>query len=116
MIGQYLYELLRNIINNISNAGCIVNRVISDKNVINRSTFKLLAGADSLPPCFLNHVHNSRVLFDSIHIMKCIRNSWLNLKSFGKSFTFPDPEDTTVKHKASFNTFYKLYEFEKGQQ
>ena len=31
-----------------------------------------------------------------------------------RTFTFLDLEDTTVLHKASFNTFDKLYEFEKG--
>ena len=116
MTGQHLYELLQNVIINITNAGFIVNSVISDNNVINRSAFKLLAGADTLQSYFLNPVNKSRVyiLFDSVHIMKCIRNNWLNLKSIDKTFTFPDMEDTTVLHKASFNTLDKLYEFEKG--
>ena len=77
MTGQYLYELLRNVIINITNAGFIVNSVISDNNVINRSAFKLLAGADTLQPYFFNPVNKSRVyiLFDSVHIMKYIRNN-----------------------------------------
>ena len=43
MTGQYLYELLRNVIINITNTGFIVSSVISNNNVINRSAFKLLA-------------------------------------------------------------------------
>ena len=37
--GQYLYKLIRNVIINITNAGFIVNSVISDNNVINRTAF-----------------------------------------------------------------------------
>ena len=91
MTGQYLYEPLQNVIINITNAGFIVNSVISDNNVINRSAFKLLAGADTLQPYFLNPVNKSRVyiiLFDSVHIMKCIRNKWLNVKSIDRNSHF----------------------------
>ena len=77
MTAQYLYELLRNVIINITNAGFIVNRVISDNNVINSSAFKLLTGCVTLQPYFLNHVNKGSVyiLFDSLHILKCIRNN-----------------------------------------
>ena len=93
-----------------------MNSVISDNNVIKRKAFMLLSKTNSLQSYFLNPVNNSRIyiLFDSVHILKCIRNNWLNVKSNDKTFGFPDIDDCNLIHKASFYTLDKLYEMEKG--
>ena len=84
--------------------------LISDNNVINRSAFKLLAGTDPLQPYFLNPMNKSKVfiLFDSVHIMKCVRNYLLNVKSIDKTFTFPGLKYTTVIHEGT-NTYMLNY-------
>ena len=38
-------------------------------------------------PC--NHTRPLFFILDSVHILKCIRNNWLNQKLDGKSLTFP---------------------------
>ena len=91
-------ELLVNLLSDEIHTKPCVNSVILDNNVINRSAFKLLAGVDILQPYFLIPVNKSKVyiLSDSVHIIKCIRNNWLNVKSIDKTFTFPDFGDTTI--------------------
>ena len=67
----------------------------------------------------INRAHCS-FLFDSVHILKCIRNNWLNLKSFNKSFVFPrfDFADITTMPRAeeymlaSFNSLKLLHNAE----
>ena len=51
-------------------------------------------------PCFQSRP--MFFLFDSVHILKCIRNNWLNLRSFDKSFVFPrfDFADITTMPRA----------------
>ena len=90
MTGNYLFELITKVVINVTNAGFTVNSVISDNNVINRKAFMLLSKTNSLQSYFLNPVNNSRIyiLFDSVHILKCIRNNWLNVKSNDKTLVF----------------------------
>ena len=53
-------------------------------------------------------------MFDSVHILKCIRNNWLNAKSLDKTFSFPDIDDHSLICYSSFNTLDKLYTLERG--
>ena len=79
MTAEYLTELIRTVIVNLTKAGFIVCSVISDNNVVNRKAFISLSGLPTLQPFFYNPVNNAKiyVLFDSVHILKCIRNNWL---------------------------------------
>ena len=45
------------------------------------------------------------LLFDSVHILKCIRNNWLNLKNCKKTFIFPDIADN---NKVLYTLFAEL--------
>ena len=76
----------------------------------------MLSKFDTLQPYFLNPVNNTKIyiLFDSVHILKCIRNNWLNVKSDHKTFSFPDIDNIKIIHRASFTTLDRLYEMEKG--
>ena len=42
------------------------------------------------------------LLFDSVHIFKCIRNNWINLKNYRKTLTFPEIDNLGNMLQASF--------------
>lgn len=58
---------------------------------------------------------NSRPLFfvvDTVHLLKCIRNNWLNQKNEGCSIFYPEFSSTTSQvqvKKATFETLRELY-------
>ena len=115
MTAIYLCELIKQVIINVSNAGYRVISVISDNNVVNRNSFKMLANSDHLVPFITNPVNEEEkifILFDSVHILKCIRNNWLNLKNSKKTFTFPKFNDDSVLLNASFCDLKTVYEIE----
>ena len=49
------------------------------------------------------------LLFDSVHILKCTRNNWLNLKNCKKNFIFPDIADNNKVLYASFAELECIY-------
>jgi hypothetical protein len=51
-------------------------------------------------------------LFDSVHLLKCVRNNWLGQRDVENTFVFPDMVDDKI-HKASFSHLRKLYLSEK---
>ena len=51
-------------------------------------------------------------LNDSVHIIKCIRNNWLNLKNCHLTFCFPDFDDFSVVRYASFAAVRDMYKLE----
>ena len=81
MTSSYLCDLTKQVITNVTNAGYTVISIISDNNVVNRKMFMSLSGFDHLMPYIINPVNNIDkifILFDSVHILKCIRNNWIN--------------------------------------
>ena len=65
--------------------------------MVNRKLFISLGGSDNLVPYMINLVNNVDkiyFLFDSVHLLKSVRNNWINLKNTHKTFTFPDIEKT----------------------
>ena len=53
----------------------------------------------SLPP-YITHPLDIRkkifVLLDFVHLMKCIRNNWLNLRDQTKTFNYPDLNNNNI--------------------
>ena len=49
------------------------------------------------------------LLFDFVHILKSIRNNWLNQMDYNKTFTYPDFEKIHVTNKAVFKEIRQLY-------
>jgi len=51
-------------------------------------------------------------LFDSVHLLKCIRNNWINQADTSQTFTFPDLDKNTLIRRACFADLKKLHSFE----
>ena len=53
------------------------------------------------------------MLFDTVHILKCVRNNLINLKDTAKEFVFPDFGDSNVIRKACFAHLVTMYHMER---
>lgn len=87
--------------------------LISDNHSTNRKMFELLGGG-MLKTCVSNPADPSKslfLLFDSVHLLKCIRNNWLNRPN--EIFILPDTEQTFPKITAmrSVNEGKMIFEY-----
>ena len=109
-----LTVMTQEVIQNVTRAGYRIVSVISDNNVVNRKLFMELSGTDRLVPYIQNPINVEEriyILFDTIHLLKCIRNNWIN--DVEKSFTFPDFSGNTVILNAVFSDLTNIYHMEK---
>ena len=115
MTSEYLTQLIKDVIRIVTGAGYTIVSILSDNNVVNRKSFISLGGSDNLVPYMINPVNNVDkiyFLFDSVHLLKSVRNNWINLKNTHKTFTFPNIEDNTVILHASFDHLKVVYNIE----
>ena len=110
MNAEQLCQMIKQVIANVTEAGYKIVSIISDQNVINRKSFILLSGSETLKPFIINPLNNEKVflLFDTVHLLKCIRNNWLNLKGDQKTFDIPDIANKDIIWAASFSHFEVL--------
>jgi len=76
----------------VDNAGFCVISVITDNNKVNSNMFKLLCGGE-MQSCIVHPCDASWkmfFLFDTVHIMKCVSNNWINQKKCEQTFCFSD--------------------------
>ena len=107
-----LHLFLKKIICGLENIGFRVFAVITDNNAINRKAMSQFAVPSKLSIAYPHPCDQKRPLFfvfDSVHILKCIRNNWLNLKSHDKCFAFPHFQFGDISTKSS--TSYALASF-----
>ena len=90
---EKLFPIIKSTICDIESCNLFVEAVCTDNYPLNVSLFKLFS-IDSktlqpkvIHPC--NPLRNLILLFDIVHIIKSIRNNWLNLKDYEKTFIFP---------------------------
>lgn len=84
--------------------------IVSDNNRINRNMFSLLKG--SSPEYFINDIdppYITFLMYDFVHILKNIRNCWLNKKDGFQSFIFPDFNNSDELLTAKFSDLKHLY-------
>ena len=98
----------------LENCGYFVFCLISDNNRVNRNMFTQVCGGSLVPyiqhPCSADR--KLFFLFDSVHLLKCLKNNWLSQSDASKTFVFPSLTSNAPSH-ASFSLLRKLYESEK---
>jgi hypothetical protein len=112
---QVLHGLIVKVLHMLHVIGYLVICLISDNNRINRNAFTSLCGGN-LSPCIPHPADQNEklfILFDSVHLLKCIRNNWLAQSDQGLSFLFPSLHDGVLR-KASFLFLRKLFSEEKS--
>jgi hypothetical protein len=114
LTSAYLQELIIKVIELLERVGFLVLCLISDNNRVNRNAFTDMCGGSL--KSFTQHPCSSDrklfFLFDTVHLLKCVRNNWLGQSDEQTSFIFPeiDGEDTIT---ASFAHLRALYHSEK---
>jgi len=98
LTAEYLKVCTQKVIKMLENAGYYVFCLISDNNHVNRNMFADLCGGDLRP--FVQHLcatHRKHFfLFDSVHLLKCIRNNWLHQSDADNTFVLPDIADGSI--------------------
>jgi len=114
LTAEYLKVCTLEVITMLENAGYYVFCLISDNNRVNRNMFTCLCGGDLTPfiqhPCAADR--KLFFLFDSVHLLKCLRNNWLGQCDAENTFQFPDMNDGSIC-KASMSHLRQLYASEK---
>jgi hypothetical protein len=115
-----LFSVLKKVIIGLEKIGFMVICLVSDNNSINRKALSYFSNPPKLSIVYPHPIDPNRPLFfviDSVHILKCVRNNWINQKNSEKCMYFPDfdklYESVSIKC-ASFNTLKKLHEIEKA--
>ncbi|XP_042146356.1 uncharacterized protein LOC121835880 [Ixodes scapularis] len=103
---EQLRKILKKVIMKLEEAGLTVVAVISDYNAINRKVMSLFSSKGKLDICYAHPVDSRRPLFfvaDPVHLLKCVRNNWLNQRNLEKCMFYPaiNPASTTKVNGAS---------------
>ncbi|KAG8182440.1 hypothetical protein JTE90_012454 [Oedothorax gibbosus] len=95
MTSEDLFKLTCQTLHMLHTAGFEVLSVISDNNSVNGNMFSLLANGALIDAPIRNPASgtNLYLLFDAVHLLKSIRNNWLNQADKDKTFTCPIFED-----------------------
>jgi len=95
-----LFALIQRTIRGLEEAGFRVFSVITDNNAINRKAMPFFAEPHQLSFVYPHPCDVSRplfFLFDSVHLLKCIRNNWINAKSTEKCMVYPCVKSEKVR-------------------
>ena len=112
---QYLFDTLLHLVDVIHKAGGYVFSVVTDNLSVNQKTFKLLHETYySHSICSIKHPINTHfssfyTLYDTIHLLKNIRNNWITEKTKTSEFLHPYIDK---KITAKWSDIVKIYEIE----
>ena len=88
---EYLFLIIKSCILDIESCGLKVQIIYTDNYPLNVNLFKLFSPNKQLETSVPHPSDNKRklyVTYDFVHILKCIRNNWLNQKDIRKTFHF----------------------------
>lgn len=120
MDSEFLLNSTKSIIENCSKAGFEIISIISDNNRINRKMFTMLTLGSESKLFITNPIDQEKqifLLFDTVHLLKSIRNNWLNVKNQSQTFSFPEFNDNDINavNRASFCDLKTLYKTEESK-
>lgn len=110
--------VLRRVIMNLEDAGLHVVAVMTDNNSINKKVMSMFGESNEPSIVYPHPAKQEQPLFhivDTVPLLKCIRNNWLNQKNCDKCLYYPPFEREQQGGKmqgASFTSLKKLYEAE----
>jgi len=134
LTADMLKKCILTVLKNLETIGFKILSLISDNGAVNRKAFQLLSTNNILQP-FITHPYDPMrllfLIFDVVHILKCIKNNWISKRLKQSCFQFPNFDtiflendntgdisiDITQKLKlcvAQFKLLEMLYEKEKN--
>ena len=111
---EHLFLMTKEVIRNVTLAGYRIVCILSDNNVVNRKMFMKLSGTDHLVSFIMNPIHITQkifLMFDTVHLLKCVRNNWIN--DIDQTFTYPDFDNCSFIRSACFRDLITIYYMEK---
>lgn len=124
MNGETLFAIVKRMIVGLESIGFTVISVITDNNRINRKAMSFFANPSALLTRYPHPVDPDRPLFfifDSVHLLKSVRNNWLNVKTIDKSLYYPHfnfsnlvSSSSENVQTASIGALKKLLEYDTG--
>ena len=87
-----LNGMLKKAISAVQLSGFVVIAVIADNNQVNCKAYEILSGTGKLEHSIANPQQPDKrifLLFDTVHILKCVRNNWLNQTDPDQTFSYP---------------------------
>lgn len=115
MNANNLFAIIKKILLGLETIGFKIIVIVTDNNSINRKALSYFANPPQSSIVYPNPLEKNRPLFvinDTVHILKCIRNNWINLKNDNLTFCFPDFENLDITRYASFKAVRDLYDVE----
>lgn len=116
MTAEVLHRFLKKIIIELENIGFKILTVVTDNNSINRKAMSLFVHPAKVNEVYKHPADENRPLFfiiDTVHIMKNIRNNWINQKN-GQVMKYPDFNDFTIQREAHFDALKTLHQIEQN--
>ena len=110
-----IFPITKKVISDIESCDLIVVTLITDNYLLNVRLFKLFSNSSQLEHCVPHLVDSSRslfFLFDFVHILKTIRNNWLNQTDYNRTFTFPSFENFAMTNTATMEDVRLLFKSE----
>lgn len=120
MTAEILFNVIKAVIVGLEKIGFLVICIVTDNNSINRKAVSYFHSSNDLKIVYPHPSDPTRPLFfliDTVHLLKCIRNNWLNQKNPEKCFYFPPfgHQVTEIQKDfktASFKTLGELHKIE----
>lgn len=101
---EYLFNFIKRVIIGLHNIGFSVICVVSDNNAINRKAMSFFSSPPKLSIAYPHPCNSSSPLFfsfDTVHLLKCIRNNWLNQKDEKQTLQYPPFNNSTCNQNIS---------------
>ena len=96
-----IFPIIKSCIIDIENCGLRVQVISTDNYPLNVNLFKLFSPNNKLEVKVPHPYDENRILFltfDFVHLLKSIRNNWLNQKDFEKTMHYPNLENFEVDY------------------
>ena len=92
--------ITKKVISDIESCDLFVVTLITNNYPLNVRLFKLFTNTSQLKHCVPHPVDPSRYLFflfDIVHILKTIRNNWLNQTDYNRTFIYPSFDNLLIQ-------------------
>ena len=108
-----IFPITKKVICDIESCNHFVVTIITDP--LNVRLFKLFSPTSKLEHCVPHPVDSNRpllFLFDFVHILKTIRNNWLNQTDYNRTFTYPSFDNLSITNTATMGDVRLLFKSE----
>jgi hypothetical protein len=100
LVAEDLVDMIKKVITTVQECGFIIVNIVSDNNQVNAKAFASLCGDRPIEDGIINPMFPNMkifIMYDTVHIVKCVRNNWLNQKANYQCFEYPQLSSAMFK-------------------